>query len=90
TAGMYELGVDGRFGLPAKIGRVQKLKEPSVVKSRLFTVVRHSNGGPGFDADVVDESGDVYLRLQDYETVELPGGAESAAVDPIKAVFLAG
>ena len=89
TAGMYELGVDGRFGLPAKIGRVQKLREPSVIKSQLFTVVRHSNGGPGFDADVVDESGDVYMRLQDYETVELPGGAEAVEVDPIKAVFQA-
>ena len=90
TAGMYELGVDGRFGLPAKIGRVQKLKEPSVVKAQLFTVVRHSDGGPGFDADVVDEAGDVYLRLQDYQTAELPGAAEAADVGPIRAVFGAG
>jgi hypothetical protein len=89
TAGMYELGVDGRFGLPAKIGRVQKFKEPDVVNSALFTVVRHSNGGRGFDADVVDASGDVYLRLQDYETAELPGAAAALAIDPIKAVFQA-
>ena len=89
TAGMYELGVDGRFGLPAKIGRVQKLREPSVVKAQLFTVVRHSNGGPGFDADVVDEKGDVYLRLHDYETAELPGAAEAVPIEPIKAVFRA-
>ncbi|MCP5042297.1 MAG: hypothetical protein GY944_14830 [bacterium] len=90
TAGMYELGVDGRFGLPARIGRVQKLREPGISKSQLYTVVRHSNGGPGFDADVVDESGDVYLRLLDYQTVELPGAADAAAVDPIKAVFRVG
>ena len=89
TAGMYELGVDGRFGLPAKIGRVQKLKEPSVVTAQLFTVVRHSNGGNGFDADVVDESGEVYLRLLDYQTAELPGAAAAAAIEPIKAVFRA-
>jgi malonyl CoA-acyl carrier protein transacylase len=87
TAGMYELGVDGRFGLPAKIGRVQKFKEPDVVNSALFTVVRHSNGGRGFDADVVDESGDVYLRLQDYQTAELPGAAAALAIEPIRAVF---
>jgi hypothetical protein len=90
TAGMYELGVDGRFGLPAKIGRVQKLREPSITKARLYTVVRHNDGGPGFDADVVDESGEVYLRLQDYQTAELPGAAEAAPIDPIKAVFRAG
>ena len=87
TAGMYELGVDGRFGLPAKIGRVQKLKEPSITSSQLYTVVRPTDGGPGFDADVVDESGNVYMRVENYNTAELPGAAEAAAVEPIKAVF---
>nr|MDJ0919197.1 SDR family NAD(P)-dependent oxidoreductase [Woeseiaceae bacterium] len=87
TAGMYELGVDGRFGLPSKIGRVTKLREPSVVKSDLYTVVRHSNGGRGFDADVVDESGNVYMRLEDYYTAELPGAAEAVPIDPIRAAF---
>ena len=87
TAGMYELGVDGRFGLPSKIGRVVKLREPSGVKSRLYTVVRHSNGGTAFDADVVDESGNVYMRLEDYHTAELPGAADAVPIDPIRAVF---
>ena len=87
TAGMYELGVDGRFGLPSKIGRVVKLREPSVVKSQLYTVVRQSNGGTGFDADVVDESGNVYMRLEDYHTAELPGAADAVPIDPIRAVF---
>jgi NAD(P)-dependent dehydrogenase (short-subunit alcohol dehydrogenase family) len=87
TAGIYELGVDGRFGLPAKIGRVEKLREPSIVDAQLFTVVRHGNGGHGFNAEVVDEKGDVYLRVQDYHTAELPGAAEAAAIGPIKAAF---
>ena len=87
TAGMYELGVDGRFGLPAKIGRVEKLREPGVVDAQFFTIVRHGNGGRGFDAEVVDEKGDVYLRMEDYHTAELPGAAEAAAIDPIKAAF---
>ncbi len=89
TAGMYELGVDGRFGLPSRIGRVTKLREPSVVKADLYTVVRHSNGGRGFDADVVDESGNVYMRLEDYYTAELPGAAEAVPIDPIRAAFRA-
>ena len=87
TAGMYELGAEGRFGLPAKIGRVRKLKEPSITSAQLYTVVRPNNGGPGFNADVVDESGTVYMRVEDYHTTELPGAAEAAAVEPIKAVF---
>ena len=84
TAGMYELGVDGRFGLPARIGRVQVLKEPTITGMQLYTVVRHSNGGRGFDADVVDESGDVFLRLQDYRTVELPGAEGGLGVVVMK------
>nr|MDJ0751835.1 SDR family NAD(P)-dependent oxidoreductase [Woeseiaceae bacterium] len=87
TAGIYELGVDGRFGLPSKIGRLTKLREPSVVTSQLYTVVSHSNGGTGFDADVVDESGNVYMRLEDYHTAELPGAADAVPIDPIRAVF---
>ena len=75
--------------MPSKIGRVTKLKEPSIVKSQLYTVVRHSNGGTGFDADVVDESGNVYLRLEDYHTAELPGAAEAVPIDPIRDVFQA-
>ena len=90
TAGMYELGADGRFGLPAEIGRVQKLREPGISTSPLYTVVRHSNGGPGFDADVVDETGNVYMHIEDYRTAELPGAAEAASIEPIRAVFGAG
>jgi NAD(P)-dependent dehydrogenase (short-subunit alcohol dehydrogenase family)/acyl carrier protein len=87
TAGMYELGVDDRFGLPSRIRRVQKLKEASPADKPFFTIVRHSESGPGFDADVVDESGDVYFRLTDYRTSELPDAAGALATEAIKTVF---
>lgn len=87
TAGMYELGVDDRFGLPSQIQRVQKLKEASPKDRPFFTIVRHSESGSGFDADVVDESGDVYIRLTDYRTSELPGAASALPTEAIKTVF---
>jgi len=87
TAGMYELGVDGRFGLPSHIQRVQKLKEASPKDRPFFTIVRHSESGSGFDADVVDESGEVYIRLTDYRTAELPGAASTLPTEAIKTVF---
>jgi hypothetical protein len=89
TAGMYELGVDDRFGLPSQIQRVQKLKEASPKDRPFFTIVRHSESGSGFDADVVDESGEVYIRLTDYRTAELPGAASALPTEAIKTVFKA-
>jgi hypothetical protein len=73
--------------LPSQIERVQKLKEVSPAARPLYSIVRHNEGGTGFDADVVDQSGDVYLRLTDYRTAELPGAASTLQTAPIKAVF---
>jgi NAD(P)-dependent dehydrogenase (short-subunit alcohol dehydrogenase family) len=87
TAGMYELGVDDRFGLPSQIQRMQKLKEVSPADKPFFTIVRHSESGSGFDADVVNESGDVYIRLTDYRTAELPGAAAALPTEAIKSMF---
>jgi 3-oxoacyl-(acyl-carrier-protein) synthase/NAD(P)-dependent dehydrogenase (short-subunit alcohol dehydrogenase family)/acyl carrier protein len=89
TAGMYELGVDDRFGLPSRISRVQKLREASPDNMPFYSIVRHSGNGAGYDADVVDQNGDVYLRLTDYRTSELPGAAAALQTGPIKAVFQA-
>jgi malonyl CoA-acyl carrier protein transacylase len=89
TAGVYELGVDDRYGLPSRISRVQKLREASPGDQPFYSVVRHSEAGAGFDADVVDQSGEVYIRLTDYRTAEVPGAAASSRTGPIKAVFQA-
>jgi hypothetical protein len=87
TAGMYELALKDRFGLPAKIGRVIKYREPAEETKPLYTVVRHHGAGPGFDADVVDEAGTLYLRLEDYRTAALPGGAADEVVAPIRSAL---
>ena len=89
TAGMYELGVNDRYGLPSRITRVQKLRDISPDDRPFYSVVRHSETGAGFDADVVDQDGEVYLRLVDYRTAELPGAAGTLQTGPIKAVFQA-
>jgi malonyl CoA-acyl carrier protein transacylase len=87
TAGMYELGVDGRYGLPSRISRLQKLGEISPDDKPFYSIVRHSASGSGFDADIVDQGGQVYMRLSDYRTAELPGAAGALETGPIKAVF---
>jgi hypothetical protein len=87
TAGMYELGVDDRFGLPSRISRLQKIKDVSPANKPLYSVVKHSDSGNGFDADIVDQNGDVFIRLTDYRTSELQGVAASMQTEPIKAIF---
>jgi hypothetical protein len=52
-----------------------------------YSVVRRSDSGSGFDADIVDENGDVFIRLTDYRTAELPGAAGALPTGPIKSVF---
>ena len=89
TAGMYELGVEDRYGLPSRISMVQKLRDVDSTDRPLYSVVRHHGNGKGFDAEVVDEHGGVYMRLRDYRTAELPGAAAAVRTEPIKAVFSA-
>ena len=50
----------------------------------LWAVVTPRADGDGVDAEVVDESGSVRVRLEGYRTVELPGGVDArrARADP--------
>jgi len=87
TAGMYELGVDDRFGLPSRISRIQRFQDVDPSAMPFFSVVRHNENGHGFDAQVVDQSGEVYMQLSNYRTAELPGAVNGLNTEPIKAVF---
>jgi acyl carrier protein/NAD(P)-dependent dehydrogenase (short-subunit alcohol dehydrogenase family) len=84
TAGMCELGWDGVFGLPAHVGRVAKLKEPGRERP-LYSIVRHARDGKSYDVDIVDQTGAVYMRLEDYRTAALPGAADAGRLAPIRA-----
>ena len=86
TAGMSELGLAERFGLPAGIGKVLRHAPVDPAKADgLFAVV--TQNGEGFDADVVDESGNVYLQLIGYQTVEIPGMVAAEDIKPIQSVI---
>ena len=87
TAGMYELGVENRFGLPSRISQVQKLREASPQDRPFYSIVHHAAEGEGFDAEIVDQEGNVYIRLTDYRTSELPGAAGRLETGPVRAVF---
>jgi NAD(P)-dependent dehydrogenase (short-subunit alcohol dehydrogenase family) len=83
TAGVWELGTAGRMALPTHVDRVTRFAgadEPG----RLWAVVTPRAGADGTDAEVIDETGRVRVRLEGYRTIELPGGVDAEALAPIR------
>jgi malonyl CoA-acyl carrier protein transacylase len=84
TAGVFELGTEGRMALPTHVDRVVRYAgadEPG----RLFAIISHRPHG--VDAEVVDATGRVRIRLEGYRTIELPGGVDEDALAPIRAAM---
>jgi hypothetical protein len=81
TAGIWEIGRHGRFGLPQHVDRIV-LHEAPDPQGRVEAVVEP--GDAGFDGRVVDAAGTVLVEVHGYRTVELPG-----SVDPERQIPLA-
>jgi hypothetical protein len=60
----------GVMALPLAVRSAQVYRAPEAGK-RLYALVRAVDDG--FNAQVVDEDGAVYVRLIGYRTVQLPG-----------------
>jgi hypothetical protein len=74
TAGVWEMANKGVMALPLGIGAVTTYRQPEAAGgARLCALVTARDGGAAFDARVVDESGNLYVELQAYRTVQLPG-----------------
>jgi hypothetical protein len=86
TAGLYELAGKSKMGLPYQIGQVAFLKSPSTAKGRVHAAVIES-GDDVFDAQVVDDSGNVFLKLRGYRTMELPDAVEDELLKPLKDIM---
>ena len=74
TAGVYEMATAGVMALPLAIGSVTTYRQPEQAGgSRLYALVTPVEGGAAFDAQVVDDAGNLYVDLHGYRTVQLPG-----------------
>jgi acyl transferase domain-containing protein/NAD(P)-dependent dehydrogenase (short-subunit alcohol dehydrogenase family)/acyl carrier protein len=86
TAGIWEMGVQGRMGLPQHIDRVSVLRAPDRAESRLYALVT-PNLQAGFDAEVVDMEGNCYVRLSGYRTVALPDAVDGEHLKHLQAIM---
>ncbi len=80
TAGVWEMKTKGVLALPTAIGKVTSYRTMDGIEgngtNRLRALVQSLEGGDRFDAQVVDGSGNVYLALTGYRTVQLPNSIQ--------------
>jgi Mn-containing catalase len=72
TAGVWKIATQQQMALPHSIGSVTTYRQMEDAHSRLYAIVTTADG-ESFDAQVIDEAGNVYVDLRDYRTVALPG-----------------
>ena len=87
TAGLWEMGVQGRMGLPQHIDRVSLLRAPELADGQLYALVTPHPDRGSFDAEVVDTKGNRYLYLSGYQTVALPGGVDAGPLKALQAIM---
>ncbi len=88
TAGLWEIGAQGRMGLPLHIDLVSLLlPAPELDGARLYAVATTSQDHGSFDAEVVDAKGNRYLHVSGYRTVALPGAVDAERLKALQAAM---
>jgi acyl transferase domain-containing protein/NADP-dependent 3-hydroxy acid dehydrogenase YdfG len=85
TAGLWEMSVQNRFGLPKDVHQVSLLRAPALAESPLYAVVTPHPNQESFDAEVVDTKGNCYVQLSGYRTAALPNSVDA---EPLKALHV--
>jgi NAD(P)-dependent dehydrogenase (short-subunit alcohol dehydrogenase family) len=85
TAGLREMKMRDKMGLPLHADRVLYFKDPAQADATLFAVVTEA-GADAYDVEVVDHRGNVFLQLKAYSTVALEGGVKA---EPLHALHAA-
>jgi hypothetical protein len=86
AAGVLEVGTSGRMGLPQHVDQVVALKATESANGRRLYVLATPNGG-GYDALVMDSTGQVYVKLSGYRTIQLPDPVDDQLVAPLRAAM---
>jgi hypothetical protein len=89
TAGLWEMGVQDRMGLPLYVHEICFFQFANLAESQLYAVITPVSDG-SFDADVVDAAGNRYLHLGGYRTVALPYTVDSGPFKALHVMEVAG
>ena len=83
TAGLWEMGVHNRMGLPLHVEQVCWSRSPQLAEGPLYAIVTPDEQQESFNAEVVDTAGNRYLQVSGYRTVALPNSVD---VEPLHAM----
>jgi acyl transferase domain-containing protein/NAD(P)-dependent dehydrogenase (short-subunit alcohol dehydrogenase family) len=86
TAGIWEMGTTSRLGLPMQVRQVSWSREPEKADGLLYALVTPNPEQGTFDAEVVDERGNVYVRVDGYRTAALSAAIDAESLKPLQAV----
>ena len=87
TAGVWEMGIKARMGLPQHIARLSLFNPAESRTTSLFAVVTPHPNEERFDAEIVDTKGNCYLQLTGYHTVEIPNAMNAEGVKALHAAM---
>ena len=87
TAGVWQLGIQGRMGLPQHVRQFSLFRSPDLADGRLYAVVTPDEVRGSFDAEVLDEKGNCYLRLSSYQTVDLSDAIDKGDLKNLQAIM---
>jgi len=82
-AGLWEISVESRMGLPRHIDKVRFWESPKQAGQQLYAVVVPQ--GERFNAEVVDSTGKRYVEIRGYCTAALPTTVDAAPLMALKA-----
>ncbi|MCA9928732.1 MAG: polyketide synthase dehydratase domain-containing protein, partial [Anaerolineales bacterium] len=73
AAALWTQEVKTAMGFPLGIGSVTAYRQPTeAAGSRLYALLQTTDDGETFDAQVVDEAGNVFVDLKGYRTISRP------------------
>jgi hypothetical protein len=86
TAGLWELKLQGRMGLPQHIRQLLLWGKPDEAEGRLYAVATADPAKNSFDVEVIDETGKRYVRASGYRTAALTNPVDTAPLKTMAAV----
>jgi NAD(P)-dependent dehydrogenase (short-subunit alcohol dehydrogenase family) len=87
TAGIWELGVQGRMGLPQHVRQISLYRTPAATDGKLYAVLTPDATQGSFDVDVIDTKGNCLLRLTGYQTVALPNAVNEQHLKTLQEIM---
>ncbi len=89
AAGIWEMAVQNRMGLPQHVDRVSLFGPPEQAEGRLYAVITPDADKGSFDAEVVDAGGKRYAQVAGYRTVAVSGAIDGQGLQVLQSLVSA-